>query len=140
VLDAYCGSGFFSLFLAQKAGRVIGAESVKEAVDNARDNAGRNAITNAEFHCGPVENLVQGMPGFDVAVFDPPRKGCEESFLSAVAERRPKRIVYVSCNPASLARDLKFLCGRGYVISRVQPLDLFPQTAHVESVVTLSIA
>ncbi|MFH0919059.1 MAG: 23S rRNA (uracil(1939)-C(5))-methyltransferase RlmD [Fibrobacterota bacterium] len=137
VLDAYCGSGFFSLFLARKARHVIGVESVPEAVNNARTNAGRNGIANVEFICGDAETLIRDLPCFDVAVFDPPRKGCEEGFLRAVAERTPQRIVYVSCNPASLARDLRFLVAQGYAVDRVQPVDLFPQTAHVECVVTL---
>ncbi len=138
VLDAYCGVGTLSLLLARQALEVMGIESVPEAVLDAEENAKRNNIDNARFLCGPAEQLIQSLSGIDVAVLNPPRKGCEGSLLAALATLKPRRIVYVSCDPATLARDLQILVSSGYHLDGVQPYDMFPQTAHVESVASLS--
>ncbi|EJP6472132.1 23S rRNA (uracil(1939)-C(5))-methyltransferase RlmD [Clostridium botulinum] len=143
VFDAYCGTGTISLFLSQKAKKVYGVEIIKEAIDNAKDNAKENKIDNAEFFVGKSEEVIpdlidKGIKA-DVVVVDPPRKGCEESLLEAIAVTKPKRIVYVSCDPGTLARDLGILTGLGYETKQVQPVDMFPQTAHVETVVLLSL-
>lgn len=142
VLDIYCGIGTISLFLARQAREVIGIEVVPPAVENARENAERNGIRNVRFICG---DAAQEMPALaregvraDVIVVDPPRKGCDRSVLEAMAAVGPKRIVYVSCNPASLARDLAILAELGYRTVEAQPVDMFPHTAHVETVVLMS--
>jgi 23S rRNA (uracil1939-C5)-methyltransferase len=136
VLDIYCGIGTISLFLARKAAEVIGVEVVPEAIENARENAERNGVANARFICGDaaveMPRLAQEGVRPDVIVVDPPRKGCDEPVLRAMAETGPERIVYVSCNPASLARDLAMLRELGYRTLEVQPVDMFPHTAHVE--------
>ena len=138
VIDAYCGIGTISLFLAQQAKSVYGIEIVKDAVDDANMNAKLNNLTNAEFHLGAAEELMVDWKanGFnpDVIVVDPPRKGCDRALLDAMMEMNPKKIVYVSCNPATLARDLKVLSDQ-YEVSKVQPVDLFPQTHHIECVI-----
>lgn len=144
VIDAYCGIGSISLFLAQKAKKVYGIEIVKTAIDNAIENAKCNNITNAEFFVGKSEDIVpqlykeQGIQP-DVMVVDPPRKGCEASLLNLMLDMKPKRIVYVSCDSATLARDLKILCHTNeYKIEKVQPVDMFPQSYHIETVVLLT--
>ncbi|MEW5920749.1 MAG: 23S rRNA (uracil(1939)-C(5))-methyltransferase RlmD [Bacillota bacterium] len=143
VFDLYCGSGAISLFLSGKAARVIGVESYTPAVEDARKNARLNGITNVEFHAGLAEEVMTALSAqclrADVAVMDPPRKGCEEKLLAALAEMQPSRIVYVSCNPATLARDLRYLAGAGpgYHPVAVQPIDMFPHTAHVECIVLI---
>lgn len=141
VIDAYCGIGTISLFMAQKAKKVYGVEVVPEAVSDAKKNAKLNGITNAEFVTGQAEKV---MPGWraqglkpDVIVVDPPRKGCDEALLEAMIDMQPRRIVYVSCNPSTLARDLRILEDGGYATQEVQPVDMFPQTMHVESVTCL---
>ncbi|SES25879.1 23S rRNA (uracil(1939)-C(5))-methyltransferase RlmD [Salisediminibacterium halotolerans] len=141
VLDVYCGIGTISLFLAQKAKHVYGIEAVPEAVNDAKKNATLNAIDNASFYVGEAETLMpwwrsQGMAP-DVIVVDPPRKGCDEALLDAMAAMNPAKIVYVSCNPATLARDMAYLAEKGYRSDAVQPVDMFPQTTHVECVVLL---
>src|SRR5699024_3767237 len=141
VVDAYCGIGTISLFLAQKAKKVYGVEIVPEAIADAKDNAKINNITNAEFFVGEAEKVmdwwkVQGLKP-DVVVVDPPRKGCDVDFLDATINMQPKRIVYVSCNPSTLARDLRILEDGGYETKEVQPVDMFPQTTHVECCVWL---
>ncbi len=141
VFDLYCGIGTISLFLSSKACNVYGVEVVEEAISDARKNAELNGVRNVEFIPGKAEKTVpelykQGIQA-DVVVLDPPRKGCEESLLSLLAEMQPKRIVYVSCNPATLARDLKYLSMRGYRTQEVQPVDMFPWTGHVECVVCI---
>jgi 23S rRNA (uracil1939-C5)-methyltransferase len=141
VLDIYCGIGTISLFLARKAREVIGVEVVPPAIEDARANAERNGIGNARFICGDAAEemprlAAEGTPA-DVIVVDPPRKGCDEPVLQAMADMEPERIVYVSCNPASLARDLAILHGLGYRTVEVQPVDMFPHTSHVESVARL---
>jgi 23S rRNA (uracil1939-C5)-methyltransferase len=141
VVDAYCGIGTISLFLAQQAKKVYGVEVVPEAISDAKMNAKLNGITNAEFVVGEAEKVMpwwkaQGLRP-DVIVVDPPRKGCEVDFLQAMIEMEPKRIVYVSCNPSTLARDLRILEDGGYETKEVQPVDMFPQTNHVECVTVL---
>lgn len=141
VLDIYCGTGSIGLFLADNAERIIGVESNISAVQDARDNACLNKIENAEFHAGRAEDVLPKMAkeiNADVVILDPPRKGCEPALLEAVITAAPKRIVYVSCNPATLARDLKLLEERGYKTWEVQPVDMFPHTNHVETVVLMS--
>ena len=147
VWDLYCGVGTISLFLARHAKQVYGVEIIPAAIDNARENASANGIDNAEFFVGKAEEVLPdwyskeyGKSGesIDVIVVDPPRKGCDEKCLSTMAVIAPKRIVYVSCDPATLSRDLKYLCANGYSIERVRPVDMFPQTVHVETVVLMS--
>ena len=149
VWDLYCGIGTISLFLAQKAKKVYGVEIVPQAIDDARNNAKINGIENAEFFVGKAEEILpeyyaeyekqHGEKAYaDVIVVDPPRKGCEETLLDTMVEMQPERIVYVSCDSATLARDLKYLCDRGYEIQKVKPVDQFPHTVHVETVVLLS--
>ena len=138
VIDAYCGIGTISLFLAQKAKKVYGVEIVPEAISDAKKNAEINGITNAEFFVGEAEKVMpwwtaQGLRP-DVIVVDPPRKGCDEALLQAMIDMQPKRIVYVSCNPSTLARDLRILEDGGYNTQEVQPVDMFSQTGHVECV------
>jgi len=141
VFDAYCGTGTISLFLSQRAKKVYGVEIVPEAIENAIENAKTNRVTNAEFIVGEAESeipkLIDSGIKADVVVVDPPRKGCEESLLHAIAKMSPQKIVYVSCDPATLARDLKILNDLGYRTLEVQPVDMFPQTSHVETVVLL---
>lgn len=141
VIDAYCGIGSISLFLAQKAKKVYGVEIVPQAIRDAKKNAKLNGFDNTEFIVGQAEKV---MPAWtrdglrpDVIVVDPPRKGCDEALLHAMVEMNPKRIVYVSCNPATLARDLVTLTEGGYSLKKVQPVDLFPQTSHTEVVTVL---
>lgn len=141
VLDIYCGTGSIGLFLAKKAKRIIGIESNVSAVQDARDNACLNNIDNAEFHAGRAEDVLPQMAKevkADIVILDPPRKGCDPALLEAVILTAPKRIVYVSCNPATLARDLKLLEERGYETKEVQPVDMFPHTSHVECVVLMT--
>lgn len=142
VLDLYCGAGTISLALARSAGQVIGAEIVPEAVENARRNAARNGIGNAEFICADAGDAARLLSerGIrpDAIVVDPPRKGMSEEALRQVAKMQPKRIAYVSCDPATLARDLKRLTELGYVPQKAVAVDMFPKTAHVETVVLLT--
>ncbi|MBE6011657.1 MAG: 23S rRNA (uracil(1939)-C(5))-methyltransferase RlmD [Lachnospiraceae bacterium] len=142
VIDAYCGIGSISLFLAQKAKKVIGIEIVEDAVKDAEFNAQVNNIKNAEFIAGKSEEVIYDLINkeikADVLVVDPPRKGCDERFLSAVADFMPEKIVYVSCNPDTLARDLKFLGEKGYNIKEVQPFDMFGFSYHVETVIMMT--
>src|SRR5699024_10520387 len=142
VIDAYCGIGTISLFMAQKAKKVYGVEVVPEAVSDEKKNAKLNGITNAEFVTGQAEKVMpwwraQGLKP-DVIVVDPPRKGCDEALLEAMIDMQPRRIVYVSCNPSTLARDLRILEDGGYATQEVQPVDMFPQTMHVELVALMS--
>lgn len=138
VIDAYCGIGTISLFLAQRARQVYGVEIVGEAIDDARRNAQLNSIRNVQFEVGAAEAVIpewrrQGIAP-DVIVVDPPRKGCDAALLATILEMRPARVVYVSCNPSTLARDLRVLEDGGYSTVEVQPVDMFPHTVHVESV------
>lgn len=141
VFDAYCGTGTISLFLSQKAKKVYGVEIIEAAVENARINAAENGIHNVEFITGKSEEIIprlieQGTRA-DVVVVDPPRKGCVAALLHSIADMAPRTIVYVSCDPATLARDLAILRDLGYVAEKVQPVDMFPETAHVETIVSL---
>ena len=149
VWDLYCGIGTISLFLARKAGQVYGVEIVPQAVEDARNNARINGITNARFYVGKAEEV---LPGYyadyekehgqqaraDVIVVDPPRKGCDETLLETIVKMEPEKVVYVSCDPATLARDVKYLRENGYEVRRVRAVDMFPHTVHVETVVLLS--
>lgn len=141
VFDAYCGTGTISLFLSQKAKKVYGVEIIKEAVLNAIENAEANNVKNAEFIVGESEKVIPDLINkgikAEVVVVDPPRKGCERKLLEAIAKMQPKTIVYVSCDPATLARDLATLEEMNYKTKEAQPVDMFPQTGHVESVVKL---
>ncbi len=150
VWDLYCGIGTISLFLAGSAKKVCGVEIVPQAIEDARENAKRNGITNAEFFVGKAEEV---LPEFyekmskaaggsdmlhpDVIVVDPPRKGCDEACLETMLKMRPERIVYVSCDSATMARDVKILCEGGYELKKVRPVDQFGHTVHVESVCLL---
>lgn len=142
VLDLYCGAGTITLVMARKAKRAIGAEIVPEAVENARENALRNGITNAEFFCGDAAAVAEKLAAEklrpDVVVVDPPRKGLEESVIGSIADMAPQRVVYVSCDPGTLARDVKRFHERGYTLQKAVAADLFPRTKHVETVVLLS--
>ena len=143
VWDLYCGIGTISLFLAQKAKFVRGVEIVPAAIENAKENAKLNGLENTEFFVGKAEEVLpreykkNGVYA-DVIVVDPPRKGCDETLLETMVEMNPERIVYVSCDSATLARDLKYLCERGYELRKVCPVDQFGMTIHVETVVLLS--
>ena len=144
VWDLYCGIGTISLFLAQKAKKVYGVEIVPQAIADAKENALRNHISNAEFFVGKAEEVYPAYCAAhgeearaEVIVVDPPRKGCEESLLAMMCEMAPQRIVYVSCDSATLARDLKYLCSHGYDLVEVQPVDQFGHTVRVECVVAL---
>ena len=143
VWDLYCGIGTISLFLAKKAKKVYGVEIVPEAIADAKENAARNGITNAEFYVGKAEEVLpqkyeeDGVYA-DVIVVDPPRKGCDEKCLETMVRIQPERIVYVSCDSATLARDLKYLGERGYEVRKWRGCDMFPGTIHVETVVLMS--
>ncbi len=141
VFDLYCGIGSISLFLARKAKKVIGVEIVPEAVRDAAENARKNGVNNAFFYAGDAyevtERLIREGETADIAVVDPPRKGCDPALLDTLLTMHPEKILYISCNPATLARDVKFLTENGYACGTVYPYDLFPQTSHVESVVLL---
>ena len=147
VWDLYCGIGTISLFLAKRAAKVFGVEIISDAIKDAKENASNNGITNAEFFVGKAEEV---LPEFyekekaagraataDVIVVDPPRKGCDAMCLETILKMQPKRVVYVSCDSATLARDLKILCEGGYELKRVRPVDQFAHTGHVEVVVLM---
>lgn len=143
VVDAYCGIGTISLFLAKQAKAVYGVEIVPQAIEDAKRNAELNNITNAHFEAGPAEEIIpnwyaQGKQ-FDVLVVDPPRKGCDEKLLETILTYKPKKIVYVSCNPGTLARDLRILEDGGYCTREVQPVDMFPHSSHVECVALIEL-
>lgn len=141
VADVYCGAGTITLMLARHAKQVVGIEIVPDAIRDAKANAKLNGIENAQFHCGAAEDILpalveQGLRP-DVIVLDPPRKGADEAVLRAIAVAQPKRVVYISCNPATQARDVKILCEMGYTPGVCQPVDMFCQTAGVENVCLL---
>ncbi len=147
VWDLYCGIGTISLFLAHQAGQVYGVEVVPQAIADARENASLNGITNVQFYVGKAENVeVQpstmqpqiALPAPDIIIVDPPRKGCDGRCIETMLRVAPQRIVYVSCDPATLARDLKILCDGGYELTRARVFDQFPQTVHVETVTLLT--
>ena len=139
LVDAYCGTGTITLSMARRARRAIGIEVVSTAVNDARLNARENGIGNAEFILGDVERVVPRLvdAGVEVVVIDPPRAGCDARVLRSLAAMRPSKIIYVSCNPATLARDLSILSSLGYRTKKIRPVDMFPMTAHVESVTLL---
>lgn len=143
VWDLYCGIGTISLFMAKRAKQVYGVEVVEQAIRDARANAERNGIANAAFYVGKAEEVLPRLfetehIRADVICVDPPRKGCDEACLATMVKMAPQRIVYVSCDSATLARDLKYLCAHGYELKRARPVDMFPQTVSVETVVMLS--
>ncbi|HEY9161075.1 MAG TPA: 23S rRNA (uracil(1939)-C(5))-methyltransferase RlmD [Desulfomonilia bacterium] len=137
VYDLYCGTGTISLFLARKARKVYGIEVVADAIRDAVKNAEINCIKNTEFIVGEAEK-VELTQRADVVVLDPPRKGCDEKLLKTLVDMGPKRIVYVSCNPATLARDLNYLAENGFEVLEVQPVDMFPWTGHVETIIMMT--
>ena len=142
VADLYCGAGTISLLLARHAKKVVGIEIVPQAIRDAEENARVNGVSNAEFHAAAAEDLLPQMVAQglrpDVIVLDPPRKGCEEPVLRAIAAAAPRRVVYVSCDPATLARDAKILCANSYQADQCQPVDMFCWTGHCETVCLLS--
>jgi 23S rRNA (uracil1939-C5)-methyltransferase len=137
VLDGYCGVGTLALLAAQQSKQVVGIESVPMAIEDANQNSQRNAIHNVSFLCGRVERLIGSLETIDVALLNPPRKGCDETVIRELVKKGPRKIVYISCNPATLARDLYLFKQLGYPTRTVCPFDMFPQTAHVECVATL---
>jgi 23S rRNA (uracil1939-C5)-methyltransferase len=142
VLDTYCGIGTIGQCAADHVKEVIGIEVVDSAVEDAKENAWLNGINNAEYHLGKSEDVMKRLvkEGVrpDIVFVDPPRKGCHQEFLESLVEVSPEKIVYISCNPSTLQRDLKYLNNEGYEVSPVTPVDLFPQTNHIESVVLLT--
>ena len=142
VLDLYCGTGTITLCLAQKAKKAIGVEIVEAAIADAKENARRNGIENAEFFCADAGQAAQkfSQEGIrpDVIVVDPPRKGLSPDVIEAIAQMSPKKVVYVSCDPATLARDVKLLCDKNYKLLHAEALDMFPRCSHVESIVCLA--
>ncbi len=142
VLDIYCGIGTISIFMAQKAKSVLGVEIVDEAIEDAKKNAAENSVENVKFRLGAAEDIIPILHNEnfspDVVVVDPPRKGCDEKVLNTIAEMRPQKIVYISCEPATLARDLKFLTENGFSVNTVQPVDQFANTVSIEVVVLLT--
>ena len=137
VLDAYAGVGTIGLIASKNAQKVISVEINKDASKNAKDNAKRNGVDNIEFYCDDAGKFIMNYPDkLDIVVMDPPRKGSDEKFLSTLLNKKPKQIIYISCDPETLARDLKYL-SQSYIVDYVQPVDMFPMTAHVETVVGL---
>lgn len=140
ILDLFCGVGTFALPLARDGARVTGVEVYAPAIEDARRSAALNTLDTCEWHAGPVEEVLNRLKGsFDGAVLDPPRRGCEPAAIKALLRLRPRTIVYVSCHPGTLARDCKLLVEGGYRVAQAEMIDLFPQTHHVESIVTLTI-
>lgn len=142
VLDLYCGAGTIGLAFSDKAGKIIGCEIVPEAIENAKRNAELNGVKNAEFYCGDAGELSQKLADEgivpDVAVIDPPRKGCDKLTLDSLVRMSPKRIVMISCNPATAARDAKYLSENGYEVKKARAFDLFPRTGHVECAILMT--
>lgn len=142
VLDLYCGIGTIALCMARRAGRVLGVEIVPEAINDAKENAARNGIQNASFYCGDAGTAANALQAEgltpDIVVVDPPRKGLSQSVIDEITALSPQKLVYVSCDPATLARDLKLLTQRGFAAKEATAVDMFPRTAHVETVVLLS--
>ena len=141
-IDVYCGTGTISMILSKRAKHVTGIENIKPAVEDAAHNAERNGAGNADFICADaaeaLPELIEKGTRPDVIVIDPPRKGCDKAVLNAITGSAVQRVIYVSCDPATLARDVRILVDGGYSIQKVQPIDMFPQTAHVETVCLLS--
>jgi 23S rRNA (uracil1939-C5)-methyltransferase len=142
VLDAYCGIGTISLIVSNKVKSVIGVELNKDAVKDAIRNAKRNNISNTRFYNDDAGNfmvdLAQKKQNIDTVFMDPPRSGSDEKFLSSLVKLMPKKVIYISCNPVTQERDLKYLTKHGYTVEEIQPVEMFPQTYHVETVVKLS--
>jgi 23S rRNA (uracil1939-C5)-methyltransferase len=142
VFDLFCGIGTLSLLAACQADRVAGIEYVTDAVDNARENARINGIDNASFYAGDAavmfSKAVNDIGSPDVIIVDPPRKGCDGLLIDKMTAAAPRSIVYVSCNPATLARDVAQICSAGYAVAEVAGVDMFPHTTHVETVVLMS--
>lgn len=138
VLDLYCGIGTISLFMAKHAKRVYGVEIVPEAIENAKKNAELNGISNADFIVGDAKKAAESFDDADVVIIDPPRAGCDEEVIDHIVRISPERIVYISCNPSTLARDLKLFSEKGYLPKIAKPFDLFPRTFHVETVCLMS--
>ncbi len=144
IADVFCGAGTITLLAARRAKKAVGIEYVAEAVSDARRNAANNGIENVEFVCGDasieLSKLVASGFSPDIIIVDPPRKGCDPAVIEAMAQSGAKSVIYVSCDPATLARDCKLLAQRGYALVSAQPVDMFPQTTHVETVVLMSRA
>ena len=142
MLDLYCGTGTITLCLARHAKKAVGVEIIPQAIEDAKFNAAQNGMDNAEFYCmdagAAAKLLAERGEKPDVIVVDPPRKGVSADVIEAIAAMQPQRVVYVSCDPATLARDLKQFTAENYNIEAVTPVDMFPGTAHVETVVLLS--
>lgn len=137
VLDAYCGVGTLSLFFAKHVKKVIGVECIAEAIEDAKENSRLNAIENSDFVCANAEEYIKKLTAVDLLLLNPPRQGCDPVFLQRIGRLLPRTVIYISCDPATLARDIAILYPFGYTIEKVQPFDMFPQTAHVECVVKL---
>ena len=141
VVDAYCGTGTIGIFASRDAARVIGVENNRDAVRDAISNAKANRADNVRFYTADASDFLQDMAKAgehaDVIILDPPRAGSDERFLSAVTAVGPERVVYVSCSPETLARDLGYLTRHGYRVMRIQPVDMFPHTEHIETAVAL---
>ena len=142
ILDLYCGTGSIGLYMSDSVNSVLGVEIVPDAVENAKSNATKNNITNTQFICGAAEDLMPDIikkhGHIDAVILDPPRKGCDESLLKCLLDTDIKKILYISCNPATLARDISILSEK-YTPSPVTPVDMFPHTSHVECVVRLTL-
>ncbi|KAF3361863.1 23S rRNA (uracil-C(5))-methyltransferase RlmCD [Chlamydiales bacterium STE3] len=139
LLDAYCGVGSIALFFARHVKKVIGVERVPEAIEDAKANAALNCIDNTEFICASAETFIPTLDAIDILILNPPRKGCDKSLLEQIPRFKPRMILYISCDPTTLARDVAFLCMQDYVIETIQPFDMFPQTTHVETLVKLTL-
>ena len=139
VLDAYCGTGSIALYISEQCKEIIGVEAYAESIQDANNNAGLNNKHNCQFYTGKCEQIIPALnQQFDTIILDPPRSGCHPDLLNSIIEKNPRNIIYVSCNPATLARDLAVLTSDGYRINMVQPVDMFPQAGHVETVVLMS--
>lgn len=142
MLDLYCGAGTITLFMAKDAGSAVGVEITKQAVENAKENAKINGISNASFYDGDCKDVVLNLKNsgmkFDTVVVDPPRKGCSTEVINLIEEISPKKVVYVSCNSAALARDVKIFCEKDYKLKKLTPVDMFPQSSHAETAVLLT--
>ncbi len=139
VLDAYCGVGTLALIFSKYAKKVIGVESCAEAIEDAKENSRLNAIENVKFICANAEDHIKTLDSIDMILLNPPRQGCAPAFLESIHRLLPKTVIYISCDPATLARDLAILYTFGYTVEVVQPFDMFPQTAHVECLVKLKL-
>ena len=143
LLDLYCGTGTIGLSMAKDCKKLIGVEIVEDAVKNAKKNAEKNGIKNAEFLCidaaKAAKLLSQKGVSPDVIVIDPPRKGIDKSLVSTIVEMDPKRVVYVSCDPATMARDIALFASENYFVKEITPVDMFPRTAHIESIAILNL-